>query len=130
VDAKEPQSYSSRGHFFGAAAEAMRRILVESARRKKAEKHGGLARRVDLETEAWAAPERDDKLLALDEALCRLEEHDPIKGQLVKLRWFAGFTIHETAELLGLSTATADRYWAYARAWLQREMQKADEGPN
>jgi RNA polymerase sigma factor (TIGR02999 family) len=129
VDASEPQCWKSRGHFFGAAAEAMRRILVENARRKKAEKHGGLARRVDVEPAEMPTPERDDQLLALDEALAKLEKQDPTKGQLVKLRWFAGFTIHETAELLGLSTATADRYWAYARAWLQREMQGSAQGP-
>jgi RNA polymerase sigma factor (TIGR02999 family) len=129
VDAKAPQCWSSRGHFFGAAAEAMRRILVENARRKQAEKHGGRARRADVEPAELAAPERDDKLLALDEALARLEKQDPTKGQLVKLRWFAGFTIQETAELLGLSTATADRYWAYARAWLQQEMQATESDP-
>jgi RNA polymerase sigma factor (TIGR02999 family) len=123
VDVKQPQCWNSRGHFFAAAAEAMRRILVENARRKQAEKHGGQARRVAMETAEPTAPERDEKLLALDGALARLEQHDPTKAQLVKLRWFAGLTIQETADLLGLSTATANRYWAYARAWLQREMQ-------
>jgi RNA polymerase sigma factor (TIGR02999 family) len=129
VDAKQPQCWNSRGHFFGAAAEAMRRILVDNARRKKAEKHGGRSRRGAMETAELPTPERDDQLLALDEALAKLEKHDPAKGQLVKLHWFAGLTIHETAELLGLSTATADRYWAYARAWLQREMQATEAEP-
>jgi RNA polymerase sigma factor (TIGR02999 family) len=123
VGSESDAHWNSRGHFIAAAAEAMRRILVENARRKKAEKHGGRARRVAMETADPATPERDDKLLDLDEALAKLEKLDPVKGQVVKLRWFAGLTIQETAEFLGLSTATADRYWAYARAWLQREMQ-------
>jgi RNA polymerase sigma factor (TIGR02999 family) len=126
VDVEKVQHWNSRGHFFAAAAEAMRRILVEHARRKKAAKRGGQYRRVAVEAAELAAWQRDDKLLALDEALVKLEKHDPVKARLVNLRWFAGLSIKETAEILGVSTATADRYWAYARAWLQREMPATD----
>jgi RNA polymerase sigma factor (TIGR02999 family) len=126
VDGDKAQHWNSRGHFFGAAAEAMRRILVENARHKKAAKRGGQYRRVDIETAALAARQRDDKLLALDEALAKLEKHDPLKAKLVNLRWFAGLSIKEAAAILGVSTATADRYWVYARAWLQREMAAHD----
>jgi RNA polymerase sigma factor (TIGR02999 family) len=122
------QSWNSRRHFFAAAAEAMRRILVENARRKQAEKRGGGRRRASIELDHVARGERDEKLLALDEALDRLRTHDPQKAELVKLRYFAGLTIKEAAEALGISTATADRYWDYARAWLQREMTAADSG--
>jgi len=126
VDVDKAQHWNSRGHFFGAAAEAMRRILVENARQKKAAKRGGQYQRVDIETAALAARQRDDKLLALDEALAKLEKHDPLKARLVNLRWFAGLSIKEAAAILGVSTATADRYWVYARAWLQREMAAND----
>jgi RNA polymerase sigma factor (TIGR02999 family) len=126
VDVDKAQHWNSRGHFFGAAAEAMRRILVENARHKKAAKRGGQYQRVDIETAALAARQRDDKLLALDEALAKLEKHDPLKARLVNLRWFAGLSIKEAAAILGVSTATADRYWVYARAWLQREMAAND----
>jgi RNA polymerase sigma factor (TIGR02999 family) len=120
------QQWNSRGHFFAAAAEAMRRILVEAARRKKADKHGGACDRIHLEIAELPALQRDDKLLRLDEALARLEKHNPLHAKLVKLRFFAGLTIAETAAVLEVSTATADRYWTYARAWLQREMTPAD----
>jgi RNA polymerase sigma factor (TIGR02999 family) len=126
VDRDQAQHWSSRGHFFAAAAEAMRRILVDSARSKRAEKRGGGRRRVEVEVEELAAPQLDQKLLALDAALAKLEQQYPRKAELVKLRYFAGLSIRETAETLGISTATADRYWAYARAWLQREMTGAD----
>jgi len=129
VDVDKVQHWNSRGHFFGAAAEAMRRILVENARRKKAEIHGGEFQRVDVETAELAARQRDEKLLALDEALAKLEKQDPLKAKLVNLRWFAGLSIKDAAEALGMSTATADRYWKYARAWLQREMSTADAEP-
>jgi RNA polymerase sigma factor (TIGR02999 family) len=111
-------SWDSRGHFFAAAAEAMRRILVEQARRKQRLKHGGGRQRrpADL-LEAPAAPPADE-LLALDEALTQLAELDRIKAELVKLRFFAGLSVVETADCLGISRATADRYWAFARAWL------------
>ena len=118
--------WDSRRHFFAAAAEAMRRILVENARRKKRGKHGGGRRRVSLEVaEAMAQPLSED-LLALDEALTRLATHDPIKAEVVKLRFFAGLTMPEVAQSLDLSLATAERYWTYARTWLYAEL--ADEG--
>ena len=114
--------WNGRGHFFAAAAEAMRRILVENARRRHRLKRGGHRGRVDLEEAEPAAPEVDDDLLALDEALEKLAGKDPVKAELVQLRVFAGVTLAEAAEILGLSTSTADRYWAYARAWLRVEI--------
>jgi RNA polymerase sigma factor (TIGR02999 family) len=130
VDAEQAQQWNSRGHFFAAAAEAMRRILVDAARAKRAEKRGGGRNRTEVELGELAARQQDDhKLLALDEALARLEQEQPAKAQLVKLRYFGGLSVREAAETLGISTATADRYWAYARAWLQREMAGADPGP-
>jgi RNA polymerase sigma factor (TIGR02999 family) len=126
VGAEQAEDWNSRGHFFAAAAEAMRRILVEAARRKKADKHGGARERIHLELADLPAARRDDKLLHLDAALARLEEHHPLHAGLVKLRFFAGLTIAEAAAALDVSTATADRYWAFARAWLQREMAPAD----
>src|SRR5262245_48367909 len=122
VDVEQAQRWNSRGHFFAAAAEAMRRILIGNARRKQALKRGGHAQRVDLDAIELADRPADDKLLALEEALHRLADRDPVKGQLVKLRYFAGLTTQEAAAILGISTATADRYWAYARAWLQNEI--------
>ena len=110
------QPWNSRGHFFAAAAEAMRRILVEAARRKGREKHGGGQRRVDLDN--IAAPTPDDDLVALSEALDRLTAVSPQAAELVKLRYFAGFTGREAADLLGVSPRKADQLWAYARAWL------------
>jgi RNA polymerase sigma factor (TIGR02999 family) len=126
VDVEKAQAWNSRGHFFAAAAEAMRRILADSARSRSAEKRGGGRRRVGLDVAELGARQDDQKLLALDEALARFERQHPRKAQLVKLRYFAGRSIRETAEALGISTATADRVWAYARAWLQREMAEAD----
>lgn len=119
VDVERAQRWNGRGHFFAAAAEAMRRILVESARRKQRRKRGGGARRVDLEAIDVAAdvPPSDD-LLALDDALTAFQQVDPAKARLVTLRYFAGLSLDEAAELLGLSRATANRHWAYARAWL------------
>jgi RNA polymerase sigma factor (TIGR02999 family) len=129
VDVEQAQHFNSRGHFFAACAEAMRRILVDAARSKKAEKRGGGHSRVEVEPEELAAQQQDEKLLALHEALARLEQQDPEKAQLVKLRYFAGLSIRQAAEALGFSTATADRYWAFARAWLQREMTGVDPAP-
>jgi RNA polymerase sigma factor (TIGR02999 family) len=129
VDVDRAQHWNSRGHFFAAAAEAMRRILVDTARSKRTGKRGGGLRRIEIEPEDLAARQHDQKLLALHEALGKLEEQDPPKAQLVKLRYFAGLTIRQAAETLGISTATADRYWTYARAWLQREMTGADVEP-
>jgi RNA polymerase sigma factor (TIGR02999 family) len=114
--------WDGRGHFFAAAAEAMRRILVENARRRHRIKRGARLARVDLDAAQPAAPETDDDLLALDEALEKFAAKDPVKAQLVQLRVFAGLTLAEAAEILGLSTSTADRYWAYARAWLRVEI--------
>jgi RNA polymerase sigma factor (TIGR02999 family) len=114
--------WDSRGHFFAAAAEAMRRILVESARRKKAVKHGGALHRLDANTVAISAPEVDEDLLAIDEALDRLASIDPVKAELVKLRYFAGLTIEQAAETLRISAATAKRYWTYSRIWLYQQV--------
>lgn len=117
----------SRGHFFAAAAEAMRRILVEAARRKARLKHGGGRRRYELdETDAIVLPHSID-LVALDEALAKLTREDPTKAELVKLRYFTGLTVEQAGEVLGISRATADRYWRFARAWLYSETSKGDE---
>ncbi len=110
--------WDSRGHFFAAAAEAMRRILVESARRKRRRKHGGDRQRVPLDDIADPAGAPSDDVLALDEALVRLAEEDPVKARLVELRFFAGLSVEDAARCLGISRSTADRYWVYARAWL------------
>jgi RNA polymerase sigma factor (TIGR02999 family) len=118
----------SRGHFFAAAAEAMRRILIDHARKKRSRRHGGGLKRKPLEQVEVASPESPADLLALDEALVRFETADPVKARLVKLRYFAGLTIPQAAEVLGISTTTADRYWAYARAWLHAELNKG--GPD
>lgn len=120
VDTETAQRWNSRGHFFAAAAEAMRRILVEQARRKAGQKHGGGRRRVALNDGAFAVPEPEDELLALSEALDVLAQEDPVKAQLVKLRYFTGLTVQEAADVLNISRATADRYWAYAKVWLYR----------
>src|SRR5262249_24192098 len=107
---------------FAAAAEAMRRILIENARRKRAQKHGGGRQRQDVNEDDLAAPEPRDELLELDEALEKLAAKDPTKAELVKLRYFAGVTMEQAAKVLDISHNTADRYWAYARAWLHQEI--------
>lgn len=122
VDSASPGNWNSRGHFFGAAAEAMRRILVDGARRKGSEKHGGQAERVELREDQAAAPGRSVDLLALDEALTRLAAHDPRKAEVVKLRYFAGLTIRQAADALGIAESTADADWAYAKSWLRVHM--------
>ena len=127
VDVEKVRHFNSRGHFFAAAAEAMRRILVGNARRKKSQKRGGGVHRAELDVAELASQQQCERLIALDEALARFSQIDPTKAELVKLRYFAGFTIREAADALGISTATADRYWAYARAWLQRETRLDDE---
>ena len=119
------QHWDGRRHFFAAAAEAMRRILVENARRKRRLKHGGDLTRRDLDDAEPAAPEPPEDLVALDEALTKLAATDPQSAELVQLRYFAGLTLPEAAEVIGVSPRTADRYWAYARAWLHRELQGA-----
>jgi RNA polymerase sigma factor (TIGR02999 family) len=128
VDRETAQGWENRGHFFAAAAEAMRRILVEQARRKGRLKHGRDWERVDLEEIEIPAQELGDDMVALDEALTKLAEKHPEKAELVKLRYFAGFTVPEAAQALGISTTTADRYWTYARAWLFRELAPDDKG--
>jgi RNA polymerase sigma factor (TIGR02999 family) len=118
VDLEEEQKWKHRGHFFAAAAEAMRRILVEKARRKQRVKHGGEHHRVDMDDERLVCSVPADQILALDEALERFAQEEPEKAHLVKLRFFAGLSIEEAAETLGISRATASRHWTYARAWL------------
>ncbi|WZP00843.1 sigma-70 family RNA polymerase sigma factor [Isosphaeraceae bacterium EP7] len=122
VDGQEASGWDRRGHFFAAAAEAMRRILVENARRKRAERHGGRLERQDLDAIDIAAPTPSEDLLALDEALAKLEAEDPVKAQLVKLRYFAGLTEEDAADVLGVSRTTVQRHWRYARVWLLREL--------
>lgn len=121
---KQP-AWQNRAHFFAAAAEAMRRILVDNARRKNADRHGGKRERITFEGLELAAPMDDDQLLAVHEALDRLAAHDSVKAELVKLKFFAGLTTEEAANLLNISEPTAKRYWAYARAWLFREIRNA-----
>jgi RNA polymerase sigma factor (TIGR02999 family) len=119
------QSFENRGHFYAAAAEAMRRILVDTARRRSAAKRGGGGEREQQCLDEIAAPDPDDHLLALHDALEQFAAIDPPKAELVKLRYFVGMTSDEAADLLGISPATADRHWAYARAWLKRAMTAA-----
>src|SRR5262249_6533998 len=117
VGTAEELHWDNRRQFFAAAAEAMRRILVENARRKQTHKHGGGWQRQDMDAEALVAPEPNVDLLALDAALHRLAEHDPRKAQLVQLRYFAGLTGDQVAAVLGISPSSADRQWVYTRAW-------------
>jgi RNA polymerase sigma factor (TIGR02999 family) len=126
VGASPSNGWDSRGHFFAAAAEAMRRILVERARRKQRLKHGGDCQRIDLDAGCTLADESSDQLPALDAALTKLAAEAPAKAELVKLRYFAGLTVEQAAELLGISRATAVRHWTYARAWLFKEIENMD----
>lgn len=123
----EDQKWDHRGHFFAAAAESMRRILIDTARRKKRLKHGGEIDRIDLPDIEAPELEQIDDLLALDEALDRFEKEDSAKAELVKLRYFAGLSEQEAADVLGISRATAARHWAYAKAWLFSELKTDDE---
>jgi RNA polymerase sigma factor (TIGR02999 family) len=125
VVADDP-GWDSRGHFFAAAAEAMRRILVDNARRKGRQKRGGALARVDIDEAELASPLPDEDLLALDEALARLAAEDPVKARLVELRFFAGLGLEDAAVALGVSAPTAKRYWRYARAWLHSEVSGGD----
>jgi RNA polymerase sigma factor (TIGR02999 family) len=125
VGNNQEASWDNRGHFFAAAAEAMRRILIDQARRKQSLRQGGHLKRKALEHLEIAAPEPSLDLLAVNEALERFEMIDPLKARLVKLRYFAGLSIPQAAEALGISKATADRYWAYARAFLHAELTKS-----
>src|SRR5438094_7718906 len=128
VDVEKAQRWDSRGHFFAAAAEAMRRILVDSARRKNRSKHGGDRQRVDLDSRISLNEEPND-LVGLDQALGRLAAQDAPAAELVKLHFFAGLPVEQAGELLGLSRASSYRLWAYARAWLRAEIEGADLSP-
>jgi RNA polymerase sigma factor (TIGR02999 family) len=119
--------WNGRGHFFAAAAEAMRRILVEKARRRQRVRHGGGRQRIDLDEACLLARPPCDDLLALDDALTRLAALNPVRAELVKLRFFAGLTTAEAAEALGVSVATAERYWTFARTWLYAELSPSEE---
>jgi RNA polymerase sigma factor (TIGR02999 family) len=130
VDEGGQPQWDSRAHFFAAAAEAMRRILVDNARRKKRRKHGGGHQRVELEAAAFLAKAPTQDLEALDEALDKLAEEDPAKAELVKLRFFAGLTMPEIAQVLKISLATAERHWTYARTWLFAELKDRDDSAN
>lgn len=123
IDGADDREWNGRGHFFAAAAEAMRRIMIENARRKKAQKRGGDHQRIGLEFVPPQDIAKYEDLLALDEALSQLEVDWPAKAKLVKLRYFAGFTISEAADALGISVATAERYWTFSRAWLRSRLQ-------
>jgi RNA polymerase sigma factor (TIGR02999 family) len=123
----ENQNWDRRGHFFTAAAEAMRRILVENARRKRSSKHGGDRQRISLEAVDFAIEEPSDDLIALDEALTKLYQKDPSVAELVKLRYFAGLTIEQVAQFQGISRRTAVDHWAYARAWLRRQIYRGNQ---
>jgi RNA polymerase sigma factor (sigma-70 family) len=125
-----PPAFNSRGHFFAAAAEAMRRILVDNARRKKSQRGGGAWERQELEALEVAMPEIPEDVLALDEALTKLAVADRAAADLVHLRFFAGLSLPEAAQILGISPRTADRLWAYARAWLHQEVQGSSTGGN
>ena len=123
VDVEKAQQWDSRGHFFAAAAEAMRRILVENARRKGRLKHGGARRFVELESGCAQVDGPSTDLLALDEALTRFAAEQPVKAQLVSLRYFGGLTMPEAAQAMGISLATAERYWTFAKSWLFSELE-------
>ena len=127
IGAPDGDQWNHRGHFFAAAAEAIRRMLVENARRKKRHKHGGDRRRLSLDAVEAMAEAPSEDLVALDEALTRLAAQDSVKAELVKLRFFAGLTMPEIARTLDLSLATTERYWTYARLWLYAELSDADQ---
>jgi len=124
VSGEDAPGWQGRTHFFAAAAESMRRILIDSARRKRAVRHGGGQHRVDLNDMDIAAPADDEEMLAVNEALDKLATLEPAKAELVKLKYFVGLTTEQAAEILGISAPTAKRHWAYARAWLYREIQR------
>ena len=125
-----PQTWQGRAHFFAAAAESMRRILIDNARRKGRQKRGGGMQRINLDDVDVTANSSSEELLALDEALNNLHQEDPQKADLVRLRYFAGLKLEEVAELLDISRATASRYWTYARAFLYHEIRKGDDSEN
>jgi RNA polymerase sigma factor (TIGR02999 family) len=125
VDAEHARRWDGRGHFFAAAAEAMRRLLIDNARRKMAQKHGGGWHRLDVADVELAVDSSGDDLLAVDEALSKLAAQDPPTAKLVELRFFAGLTLPQAAQALNVSLRTANRHWTYARAWLRRELDRA-----
>ena len=125
----ENVKWDGRAHFFGAAAEAMRRILIEKARRKQALRRGANPQRLDIDDLEIAAPAKDQELLDMNEALEKFAALDPQKAELVKLRYFVGLTLEESAQILGISAPTAKRWWSYARAWLFKEVQEKDTAP-
>ncbi len=130
LDPERGQDWNSRGHFFAAAAEAMRRILVDNARRKRRPKHGGDQKRIPLDAVVLPVEDRFHDLLALDEALTRFAGQEPLKAEVVKLRYFAGLSVEEAAACLGISPITAKRYWAVARAWLYDALSDGEDvGP-
>jgi RNA polymerase sigma factor (TIGR02999 family) len=122
VGVEKAQSWDGRGHFFAAAAESMRRILIENARRKRRLRHGGEHKRLTLDQLDVSVDGDSEDLIALDEALTKLAEQEPTIGQVVQLRYFAGLTIEQAAATLGISVRTANRHWSYAKAWLFQEM--------
>ena len=121
-----PVRWENRAHFFSAAAETMRRVLIDRARKKKAAKRGGGNRRVDVDLQDWAASVTPVEMLALDDALGALEKQSKLKADVVKLRYFVGLSVDETAKALGISSATVKRNWAYSKAWLRREMNRSE----
>jgi RNA polymerase sigma factor (TIGR02999 family) len=127
VDVDKAQQWNSRGHFFAAAAEAMRRILVENARRKQSKKRGGRRHQFDLSDVEHPAMDQPERWLLLDDALSCLAKEDPAAAQVAQLRLFAGLSVEEAASSLGMSRATAFRHWTYARAWVQAKLQEGDE---
>jgi RNA polymerase sigma factor (TIGR02999 family) len=130
LDPERGQNWNSRGHFFAAAAEAMRRILVDNARRKRRPKHGGDQKRIPLDAVVLPVEDRIHDMLALDEALNELAKQEPLKAELVKLRYFAGLSVEEAAACLGISPITAKRYWTVARAWLYDALSDGEDvGP-
>src|SRR4051794_3205941 len=126
-EAGQEQRWDSRGHFFAAAAEAMRRLLIDQARAKRSEKRGGARKRLDIDAIDLATPATPDQLLALDETLAKLAHADAAAARLVELRYFAGLTVDEAGRALGISTATAYRHWNYARAWLHGELRRTED---
>jgi RNA polymerase sigma factor (TIGR02999 family) len=129
LNGNENIKWDGRAHFFGAAAEAMRRILIDNARRKHARRHGGGQQRLDIADVDIASPAKDEELLAMDDALEKFAAVEKQKAELVKLRYFAGLTIEECAQILGISMPTAKRWWAYSRAWLFQQIQVETGGP-
>jgi RNA polymerase sigma factor (TIGR02999 family) len=127
VGPADAEKWQDRGHFFAAAAEAMRHILVDRARKKRRHKHGGGRQRLELDDAVPAPPSAEEDLLALDEALTRLSAHDPEAARVVELRYFAGLSVEEAAQSLGMSRATAYRHWTFARAWLRQQLKGVEE---